>query len=60
MTAWIQLAVLWLLAALMMSLGWRWQRPRSNAGIVDALWAGGVAAARCCSPCSVTAICGHE
>ena len=42
MNAWIQLLVLWLLAALMMSLGWLWQRPRSNAGIVDALWAGGV------------------
>ena len=42
MNPWIQLAVLWLLAALMMSLGWLWQRPRSNAGIVDALWAGGV------------------
>lgn len=38
----IQLAVLWLLAALMMSLGWLWQRLRSNAGIVDALWAAGV------------------
>ncbi|MFI4958583.1 MAG: DUF1295 domain-containing protein [Lysobacterales bacterium] len=42
MNLWIQLAVLWLLAALMMSLGWLWQRPRSNAGIVDALWAAGV------------------
>lgn len=42
MNSWIQLAVLWLLAALMMILGWLWQRPRSNAGIVDALWAGGV------------------
>ena len=42
MNPWIQLAVLWLLAALVMSLGWLWQRPRSNAGIVDVLWAGGV------------------
>jgi len=42
MNPWILLACLWLLAALMMSLGWLWQRPRSNAGIVDALWAGGV------------------
>jgi len=42
MNLWIQLVVLWLLAALMMSLGWLWQRPRSNAGIVDVLWAGGV------------------
>lgn len=42
MNPWIQLVCLWLLAALMMSLGWLWQRPRSNAGIVDVLWAGGV------------------
>jgi steroid 5-alpha reductase family enzyme len=42
MNPWILLVVLWLLAALMMSLGWLWQRPRSNAGIVDVLWAGGV------------------
>ncbi len=42
MNPWIQLAVLWLLAALMMTLGWLWQRPRSNAGIVDVLWAGGL------------------
>ena len=41
MNPWIQLVCLWLLAALMMSLGWLWQRPRSNAGIVDVLWAGG-------------------
>ncbi len=42
MNVWIQLLGLWLLAALMMSLGWLWQRQRSNAGIVDVLWAAGV------------------
>jgi len=42
MNPWIQLACLSALAALMMSLGWLWQRPRTNAGIVDVLWASGV------------------
>jgi len=42
MNSWNQLASLWLLAALMMSLGWLWQRKRSNAGIVDVLWAAGL------------------
>ena len=42
MNPWIQLALLWLLAAAMMTLGWVWQRSRNNAGIVDALWAGGL------------------
>jgi steroid 5-alpha reductase family enzyme len=42
MNGWIQLGCLWLLAAVMMSFGWLWQRPRSNAGIVDVLWASGV------------------
>lgn len=42
MNAWLQLLCLWLLAVAMMSLGWRWQRRRANAGIVDVLWAGGV------------------
>ncbi|WP_108471079.1 DUF1295 domain-containing protein [Rhodanobacter thiooxydans] len=41
MTAWLQLACLWLLAALIMSLGWLWQRKHGNAGIVDVLWAAG-------------------
>ncbi|KIQ96816.1 hypothetical protein TI01_1675 [Lysobacter sp. A03] len=34
--------MIWLLAALVMTLGWLWQRARSNAGIVDVLWAAGV------------------
>jgi steroid 5-alpha reductase family enzyme len=42
MNGWIQWLGLWLLAASMMSLGWRWQHRRSNAGIVDVLWAAGV------------------
>ncbi|MGH8369799.1 MAG: DUF1295 domain-containing protein [Gammaproteobacteria bacterium] len=32
----------WLLAVVMMSLGWLWQRAHTNAGIVDALWAAGL------------------
>lgn len=42
MNVWLQLLCLWILVALMMTLGWRWQRSRSNAGIVDVLWASGV------------------
>ena len=42
MNPWWQLLWVWLLAAAMMSLGWQWQRRRSNAGIVDVLWASGV------------------
>ena len=42
MNPWWQLLLVWLLAALMMTLGWQWQRRRSNAGIVDVLWAAGV------------------
>ena len=42
MNPWIALACLWLLSIVMMTLGWLWQRRHSNAGIVDALWAGGV------------------
>ncbi|MEO7051269.1 MAG: DUF1295 domain-containing protein [Rhodanobacter sp.] len=42
MNPWWHLLVVWLLAAAMMTLGWQWQRKRSNAGIVDVLWAAGV------------------
>lgn len=35
---------LWLGAVLAMCLGWWWQRRRTNAGIVDVIWAGGVGA----------------
>lgn len=34
---------IWVLAALMMTAGWAWQQRRSNAGIVDVLWASGLA-----------------
>ena len=42
MNPWWQLLGIWLLAAAMMTLGWQWQRMRSNAGIVDVLWSAGV------------------
>ena len=42
MNPWWHLLVVWLLAALLMTLGWQWQRARANAGIVDVLWAAGV------------------
>ncbi|GLQ45959.1 membrane protein [Dyella lipolytica] len=38
------LLLLWLLAAAMMTFGWRWQVKHTNAGIVDVLWASGLAA----------------
>jgi steroid 5-alpha reductase family enzyme len=38
------LALVWLLAAVMMLAGWLWQQRRRNAGIVDVLWASGLAA----------------
>ena len=44
MNPWLQLGGLWLLAAIMMIFGWRWQRVHNNAGIVDVLWASGVGA----------------
>jgi steroid 5-alpha reductase family enzyme len=45
MSIWIELAVVWCFAAVFMSLGWLWQRRRRNAGIVDVIWAGGLAVA---------------
>ncbi len=39
------LTLAWALAAVMMAGGWLWQRRRRNAGIVDVLWAAGLAAA---------------
>lgn len=35
---------IWLLAAVVMTGGWLWQRRHENAGIVDVLWAGTLAA----------------
>jgi steroid 5-alpha reductase family enzyme len=40
----LALLVLWLLAAVMMAAGWRWQRRHDNTGIVDVLWATGLGA----------------
>ncbi|MEO6967898.1 MAG: DUF1295 domain-containing protein [Rhodanobacteraceae bacterium] len=45
MNPWLSLLPVWLLAALMMTLGWRWQRRHTNIGIVDALWATGLGGA---------------
>ncbi|MEP6897478.1 MAG: DUF1295 domain-containing protein [Rhodanobacter sp.] len=45
MNPWIQLAGLWLLAAVVMTFGWQWQRRRHNAGIVDVLWSAGLGVA---------------
>jgi len=43
MMPWRLLLILWLGAAVMMTLGWLWQRRRNNAGIVDVLWSLGLA-----------------
>jgi steroid 5-alpha reductase family enzyme len=37
------LGLVWLLAAVLMTCGWLWQRRYENAGIVDVLWAAGLA-----------------
>jgi steroid 5-alpha reductase family enzyme len=42
---WTALGTIWLACASMMALGWQWQRRRSNAGIVDVLWAAGLGGA---------------
>lgn len=45
MNPWFALLIVWLLAVLMMAMGWRWQQRRSNCGIVDVLWAAGLGGA---------------
>lgn len=45
MSQWFILLLVWLLAAVMMSLAWRWQHHHANAGIVDVLWAAGLGGA---------------
>ncbi len=45
MNAWLILLLVWVLAVLMMALGWRWQRRHTNTSIVDALWAAGLGGA---------------
>jgi steroid 5-alpha reductase family enzyme len=42
MNAWQCVALLWGLAAVVMSAGWLWQRQHRNAGIVDVLWSLGI------------------
>lgn len=42
---WVQLGLVWSLAAIAMSLGWLWQKRRANAGIVDVIWSFGVGGA---------------
>ncbi|SEJ10822.1 DUF1295 domain-containing protein [Frateuria terrea] len=42
---WCTLLLVWLLASAIMAAGWRWQRRHANAGIVDVLWAAGLAGA---------------
>ena len=45
MSPWQQLLLVWAVAVLAQTLGWRWQRKRANAGIVDVVWAFGVGGA---------------
>ena len=45
MNPWQQLLLVWLVAVLAQSLGWLWQRKRTNAGIVDVVWSFGVGGA---------------
>lgn len=45
MNAWWSLLAVWVLAVVMMALGWVWQWRRRNAGIVDVLWASGLGGA---------------
>ena len=42
---WMQLGLIWALAAVAMGMGWLWQKRRSNAGIVDVIWSFGVGGA---------------
>ena len=44
MMPWRTLLAIWLVAAVMMTLGWIWAQRRENAGIVDVLWSSGLAA----------------
>jgi steroid 5-alpha reductase family enzyme len=43
MNPWYALGVLWIAMVVVMALGWAWQQRTRNAGIVDALWAAGLA-----------------
>ncbi|WP_329741505.1 DUF1295 domain-containing protein [Dyella sp. A6] len=43
MNSWLALLLVWLVVAVAMTAGWRWQQRRRNAGIVDVLWSCGLA-----------------
>lgn len=45
MNIWLVLLLVWVLSALTMTLGWRWQQRHTNTGIVDVLWASGLCSA---------------
>jgi steroid 5-alpha reductase family enzyme len=45
MSPWQQLLLVWAVAVLAQTLGWRWQRTRATAGIVDVVWSFGVGGA---------------
>ena len=45
MSPWQQVLLVWAVAVLAQTLGWRWQRTRANAGIVDVVWSFGVGGA---------------
>lgn len=45
MNRWLVLTIVWLLAALVMTIGWRWQRQHENASNVDVLWSAGLGGA---------------
>jgi steroid 5-alpha reductase family enzyme len=45
MNPWQQALLVWAIAALAQTAGWRWQRSRDNAGIVDVVWSFGVGGA---------------
>lgn len=45
MNPWWLLLAIWLMAALMMFLGWQWQQRKTNASNVDVLWVAGLGGA---------------
>jgi steroid 5-alpha reductase family enzyme len=51
MKPWQFVLTIWLLAALLMTWGWLWQRRHVNAGIVDVLWASGLGASAAFAAC---------
>lgn len=45
MNRWLTLVIVWLLAVVMMTFGWLWQRRHANASNVDVLWSAGLGGA---------------